>query len=30
MGKHFDEEMLLKVAYGFERATEFHKKKPRI
>jgi aspartyl-tRNA(Asn)/glutamyl-tRNA(Gln) amidotransferase subunit A len=30
MGKHFDEEMLLKVAYGFEQATEFHKKKPRI
>jgi aspartyl-tRNA(Asn)/glutamyl-tRNA(Gln) amidotransferase subunit A len=30
MGKHFDEEMLLKVAYGFEQATEFHKKKPKI
>jgi aspartyl-tRNA(Asn)/glutamyl-tRNA(Gln) amidotransferase subunit A len=30
MGKHFNEEMLLKVAYGFEQATEFHKKKPRI
>ncbi len=30
MGKHFNEEMLLKVAYRFEQATEFHKKKPRI
>jgi len=30
MGKHFNEKMLLKVAYGFEQATEFHKKKPKI
>jgi aspartyl-tRNA(Asn)/glutamyl-tRNA(Gln) amidotransferase subunit A len=30
MGKHFDEEMLLKVAYGFEQATEFHKQKPKL
>ncbi len=30
MGTHFNEEMLLKVAYGFEQATEFHKKKPKI
>jgi len=30
MGKHFDEELLLKVAYRFEQATEFHKKKPQI
>jgi aspartyl-tRNA(Asn)/glutamyl-tRNA(Gln) amidotransferase subunit A len=30
MGSHFNEEMLLKVAYGFEQATEFHKKKPEI
>jgi aspartyl-tRNA(Asn)/glutamyl-tRNA(Gln) amidotransferase subunit A len=30
MGSHFNEEMLLKVAYGFEQATEFHKKKPVI
>jgi len=30
MGKHFNEEMILKVAYGFEQATEFHKKKPKI
>jgi aspartyl-tRNA(Asn)/glutamyl-tRNA(Gln) amidotransferase subunit A len=30
LGNHFDEEMLLKVGYGFERATEFHKKKPKL
>jgi aspartyl-tRNA(Asn)/glutamyl-tRNA(Gln) amidotransferase subunit A len=30
MGKHFNEEMLLKVAYNFEQATEFHKKKPSL
>ena len=30
MGSHFNEEMLLKVAYGFEQATEVHKKKPKI
>jgi len=30
MGSHFNEEMLLKVAYGFEQATEFHKKKPKL
>jgi aspartyl-tRNA(Asn)/glutamyl-tRNA(Gln) amidotransferase subunit A len=30
MGSHFNEEMILKVAYGFEQATEFHKKKPKI
>jgi aspartyl-tRNA(Asn)/glutamyl-tRNA(Gln) amidotransferase subunit A len=30
MGKHFDEEMLFKVAYNFEQATEFHKKKPGL
>ena len=30
MGKHFGEEMLLKVAYNFEQATEFHKKKPSL
>jgi aspartyl-tRNA(Asn)/glutamyl-tRNA(Gln) amidotransferase subunit A len=28
MGNHFNEEMILRVAYGFEQATEFHKKKP--
>jgi aspartyl-tRNA(Asn)/glutamyl-tRNA(Gln) amidotransferase subunit A len=30
MGNHFNEEMILRVAYGFEQATEFHKKKPKI
>jgi aspartyl-tRNA(Asn)/glutamyl-tRNA(Gln) amidotransferase subunit A len=30
MGTHFNEEMILKVAYGFEQATEVHKKKPKI
>jgi len=28
MGRHFNEEMLLKIAYNFEQATDFHKKKP--
>jgi aspartyl-tRNA(Asn)/glutamyl-tRNA(Gln) amidotransferase subunit A len=28
MGKHFNEEMLFRVAHHFEQATEFHKKKP--
>jgi aspartyl-tRNA(Asn)/glutamyl-tRNA(Gln) amidotransferase subunit A len=30
MGKHFAEEMLFKVAYNFELATEFHKKRPNL
>jgi aspartyl-tRNA(Asn)/glutamyl-tRNA(Gln) amidotransferase subunit A len=30
LGKHFDEEKLLQVAYNFEQATGFHKKKPEI
>jgi len=30
LGNHFNEEMILKVAYGFEQATEFHKKKPKL
>jgi aspartyl-tRNA(Asn)/glutamyl-tRNA(Gln) amidotransferase subunit A len=30
MAKHFDEETLFKVAYNFEQATDFHKKKPKI
>jgi aspartyl-tRNA(Asn)/glutamyl-tRNA(Gln) amidotransferase subunit A len=28
MGKHFDEGMLLRVAYSFEQNTDFHLKKP--
>jgi aspartyl-tRNA(Asn)/glutamyl-tRNA(Gln) amidotransferase subunit A len=30
LGKHFSEEMLLKIAYNFEIATDFHKRKPKI
>ena len=30
MGTHFNEGMLFKVAYNFEQATEFHKKKPNL
>ena len=30
MGAHFDEETILKVAYGFEQATGFHTQKPKL
>ncbi len=30
MAPHFNEGMLLKVAYNFEQATDFHKKKPNL
>jgi aspartyl-tRNA(Asn)/glutamyl-tRNA(Gln) amidotransferase subunit A len=30
MGRHFDEARLLQVAYNFEQATDFHKRKPTI
>jgi aspartyl-tRNA(Asn)/glutamyl-tRNA(Gln) amidotransferase subunit A len=30
MGKHFDEGMLLRVAYTFEKNTDFHLKKPSL
>jgi len=30
MGKHFNEGILLKTAYNFEQATDFHKKKPEL
>jgi aspartyl-tRNA(Asn)/glutamyl-tRNA(Gln) amidotransferase subunit A len=30
MGNHFNEEMLLKVAYNFEQATDYHKNKPML
>jgi aspartyl-tRNA(Asn)/glutamyl-tRNA(Gln) amidotransferase subunit A len=30
IGKHFDEATILRVADAYERATEWHKKKPRI
>jgi aspartyl-tRNA(Asn)/glutamyl-tRNA(Gln) amidotransferase subunit A len=28
--KHFDEETLIKVAYNFEQATDFHTKRPNL
>jgi aspartyl-tRNA(Asn)/glutamyl-tRNA(Gln) amidotransferase subunit A len=30
IGKQFDEETLLKVAYAFQEATDWHKKKPQL
>ena len=30
LGPHFAEETLLKVAYNFEQATDFHKQKPNL
>ncbi|MDM8516850.1 Asp-tRNA(Asn)/Glu-tRNA(Gln) amidotransferase subunit GatA [Desulfobacterales bacterium HSG16] len=30
MGKHFQEEKLLKIAHSYEQATDFHKKKPSL
>ncbi len=30
IGKHFDEESLLKVAYAYEQATEWHKRRPNV
>jgi aspartyl-tRNA(Asn)/glutamyl-tRNA(Gln) amidotransferase subunit A len=30
MGKHFNEEMLFRVAHNFEQATDFHKQKPQL
>lgn len=30
IGKHFDEETILKVAYAYEQATEWHKRKPNL
>ncbi len=30
MAKHFNERALFKVAYNFEQATDFHKKKPKL
>ncbi len=30
LGPHFSEETLLKVAYNFEQATDFHKRKPEL
>ena len=30
LGKHFDEETLIKVAYNLEQATDFHTRKPNL
>jgi aspartyl-tRNA(Asn)/glutamyl-tRNA(Gln) amidotransferase subunit A len=30
LGKHFDEEKLIHVAYNFEQATDVHMKKPKL
>jgi Asp-tRNA(Asn)/Glu-tRNA(Gln) amidotransferase A subunit family amidase len=30
MAKHFNEEILFKVAHKFEQATEFHHQKPKL
>ena len=30
IGKHFDEESILKIAYAYERITEWHLRRPSI
>jgi aspartyl-tRNA(Asn)/glutamyl-tRNA(Gln) amidotransferase subunit A len=30
LGKHFDEEKLIRVGYNFEQATNYHKRKPKL
>lgn len=30
IGKHFDEESIFKVAYAYEQATDWHKRKPNL
>ena len=30
LGKHFDEETILRVGYAFEQATDFRKVKPKL
>ncbi len=30
IGRHFDEEMILKVAHAFEQSTEWHRRKPNL
>jgi aspartyl-tRNA(Asn)/glutamyl-tRNA(Gln) amidotransferase subunit A len=30
LGKHFDEGTLFRIAYNFEQATQFHKRRPNI
>ncbi len=30
IGKHFDESTILRIAFAYEQATEWHKKKPKL
>ena len=30
MATHFNEEVLLKVAYNFEKTTDYHNRKPEL
>lgn len=30
IGKHFDEEAVLKIAYAYEQSTDWHKRKPEL
>ena len=30
IGKHFDEESILKIAYAYEQSTDWHKKRPKL
>lgn len=30
IGRHFDEESILKIAYAYEQATKWHKRKPNL
>jgi Asp-tRNA(Asn)/Glu-tRNA(Gln) amidotransferase A subunit family amidase len=30
MGKPFSEEMLMRIAFAYEQATDWHKRKPKI
>jgi len=30
IGKHFDEESVLKIAYAYEQATEWHMGRPEL
>jgi aspartyl-tRNA(Asn)/glutamyl-tRNA(Gln) amidotransferase subunit A len=30
IGKHFDEESILKVAYAYEQSTDWHKRRPNL
>jgi len=30
LGRHFDEEKILQIAYAYEQATEWHKRKPEL